>query len=82
MINAYADGSVSVYRKGGVIKQTEKESKEECKTVNDEALTKALLAGLADDKDSKSTAEVIEAKEENVVGDWIKKIVQLLLQCS
>lgn len=74
MINAYTDGSVSVYRKGGVMKQTEKESKEEYKAVNDEALdealTKALLAGLADDKDSKSTAEVVEAKEENVVGDW------------
>lgn len=86
MINAYVDGSVSVYRKGGVIKQTEKESKEEYKTVDDEALnealTEALLAGLADDKDSKSTAEVVEAKEEDVVGDWIKKIVQLLLQCS
>lgn len=74
MINAYADGSVSVYRKGGVIKQTEKESKEEYKAVDDEALdealTEALLAGLADDKGSKSTAEVVEAKEENVVGDW------------
>lgn len=74
MINAYADGSVSVYRKGGVMKQTEKESKEEYKAVDDEALdealTKALLAGLADDEDSKSTAEVVEAKEENVVGDW------------
>lgn len=74
MINAYADGSVSVYRKGGVIKQTEKESKEEDKAVDDEALdealTEALLAGLADDKGSKSTAEVVEAKEENVVGDW------------
>ena len=76
MINAYADGSVSVYRKGGVIKQTEKESKskEEYKAVDDEALdealTEALLAGLADDKGSKSTAEIVEAKEENVVGDW------------
>lgn len=74
MINAYADGSVSVYRKGGVMKQTKKESKEEYKAVDDEALdevlTKALLAGLADDEDSKSTAEVVEAKEENVVGDW------------
>jgi hypothetical protein len=70
MINAYTDGSVSVYRKGGVMKQTEKESKEEYKAVDDEALTKALLAGLADDEDSKSTAEVVEAKEENVVGDW------------
>lgn len=70
MINAYADGSVSVYRKGGVIKQTEKESKEEYKAVDDEALTEALLAGMADNKDSKSTAEVVEAKEENVVGDW------------
>lgn len=28
MINAYVDGSVSVYRKGGMMKQTEKESKE------------------------------------------------------
>ena len=86
MINAYVDGSVSVYRKGGVIKQTEKESKEEYKAVDDEALdealTKALLAGLADDEDSKSTAEVVDAKEENVVGDWLKKIVQLLIRCS
>ena len=74
MINAYVDGSVSVYRKGGIMKQTEKESKEEHKAVDDEALdealTGALLAGMADNKDSKSTAEVVEAKEENVVGDW------------
>ena len=74
MINAYVDGSVSVYRKGGMMKQTEKESKEEHKAVDDEALdealTGALLAGMAEDKGSKSTAEVVEAKEENVVGDW------------
>lgn len=74
MINAYVDGSVSVYRKGGMMKQTEKESKEEHKAVDDEALdealTGALLAGMADDKGSKSTAEVVEAKEKNVVGDW------------
>ena len=78
MINAYADGSVSVYRKGGVIKQTEKESDKKDEKIDD----KTLMAGLADDKDDKSTAEVIEAKEENVVGDWLKKIVQLLLQCN
>ena len=86
MIIAYTDGSVSVYRKGGVMKQAEKESKEEYKAVDDEALdealTEALLAGLADDKGSMSTAEVVEAKEENVVGDWLKKIVQLLIRCS
>ena len=74
MINAYVDGSVSVYRKGGMMKQAEKESKEEYKAVDDEALdealTEALLAGIENDKDSKSTAEVVEAKEENVVGDW------------
>lgn len=74
MINAYVDGSVSVYRKGGLMKQTEKKSKEKYKAVDDEALdealTEALLAGMADDKCSKSTAEVVEAKEENVVGDW------------
>ena len=74
MINAYVDGSVSVYRKGGVMKQTEKKNKEKYKAVDnealDEALTEALLAGMADNKDSKSTAEVVEAKEENVVGDW------------
>lgn len=78
MINAYVDGSVSVYRKGGVIKQTEKESDEKDDKIDD----KTLMDGLADDEDSKSTAEVVEAKEENVVGDWLKKIVQLLLQCS
>lgn len=78
MINAYADGSVSVYRKGGVIKQTEKESNEEEEKIDD----KTLMDGLTDDEDSKSTAEVVEAKEENVVGDWLKKIVQLLIQCS
>ena len=74
MINAYVDGSVSVYRKGGVMKQTEKKNKEKYKAVDnealDEALTEDLLAGMADNKDSKSTAEVVEAKEENVVGDW------------
>lgn len=74
MINAYVDGSVSVYRKGGMMKQAEKESKEEYKAVDDEALdealTEALLAGIENDKDSKSTAKVVEAKEENVVGDW------------
>lgn len=74
MINAYVDGSVSVYRKGGLMKQTEKKSKEKYKAVDDEALnealTEALLAGIENDKDSKSTAEVVEAKEENVVGDW------------
>lgn len=72
MINAYADGSVSVYRKGGVIKQTEKESDEE---------ENALMNGLADDEDSKSTDETVEAKKEDIVGDWLK-IVQLLLQYS
>lgn len=66
MINAYVDGSVSVYRKGGVMKQTEKESTEENEKIDE----KALMAGLTDDEDSKSTAEVVEAKEENVVGDW------------
>lgn len=66
MINAYVDGSVSVYRKGGVMKQTEKESTEENEKIDE----KALMAGLTDDEDSKSTAEVVETKEENVVGDW------------
>lgn len=66
MINAYVNGSVSVYRKGGVMKQAEKESTEE----NEKTDEKALIVGLADDEDSKSTAEVVEAKEENVVGDW------------
>ena len=42
MINAYVDGSVSVYRKGGVMKQTEKESTEE----NEKTDEKALMAGL------------------------------------
>lgn len=74
MINAYVDGSVSVYRKGGMMKQTEKESTEENE--------KSLMAGLADDEDNKSTDETVEAKEGNIVGDWIKKIVQLLLRCS
>ena len=78
MINAYVDGSVSVYRKGGVMKQTEKESTEE----NEKTDEKALMAGLADDEDSKSTYKAVEAKEGNIVGDWIKKIVQLLLRCS
>ncbi len=78
MINAYANGSVSVYRKGGVIKQTEKESDEEEEKIN----KNALMDGLANNEDSKSTAEVVEAKEENVVGDWLKKIIQLLLRCS
>ena len=68
------------------MKQTEKKTKEKYKAVDnealDEALTEALLAGMADNKDSKSTAEVVEAKEENVVGDWLKKIVQLLIRCS
>lgn len=68
------------------MKQTEKKNKEKYKAVDnealDEALTEALLAGMADNKDSKSTAEVVEAKEENVVGDWLKKIVQLLIRCS
>ena len=77
MINAYVDGSVSVYRKGGAIKQTEKESDEEDEKIDENV----LMDGLADDEDSKSTDEVIEAKEENVVGDWLK-IVQLLLQYS
>lgn len=66
MINAYVDGSVSVYRKGGIMKQTEKESDEKDDKIDD----KILMDGLADDEDSKSTAEVVEAKEENVVGDW------------
>ena len=66
MINAYVDGSVSVYRKGGIMKQTEKESDEKDDKIDD----KILVDGLADDEDSKSTAEVVEAKEENVVGDW------------
>ena len=78
MINAYANGSVSVYRKGGVIKQTEKESDEEEEKIN----KNAMMDGLANNEDSKSTAEVVEAKEENVVGDWLKKIIQLLLRCS
>lgn len=56
------------------MKQTEKKNKEKYKAVDnealDEALTEAFLAGMADNKDSKSTAEVVEAKEENVVGDW------------
>lgn len=81
MINAYTDGSVSVYRKGGVMKQTEKESTEE----NEKTDEKALMAGLADDEDdedSKSTDKAVEVKEGNVVGDWLKKIVQLLLRCS
>ena len=68
------------------MKQTEKKNKEKYKAVDnealDEALTEDLLAGMADNKDSKSTAEVVEAKEENVVGDWLKKIVQLLIRCS
>lgn len=66
MINAYVDGSVSVYRKGGIMKQTEKESTEENEKIDE----KALMAGLTDDEDSKSTAEVVEPKEKNVVGDW------------
>lgn len=66
MINAYVDGSVSVYRKGGIMKQTEKESTEENEKIDE----KALMAGLTDDEDSKSTAEVVELKEKNVVGDW------------
>lgn len=66
MINAYVDGSVSVYRKGGAMKQTEKESTEENEKIDE----KALMAGLTDDEDSKSTAEVVEPKEKNVVGDW------------
>lgn len=78
MINAYADGSVSVYRKGGVIKQTEKESNEEEEKIDD----KTLMDGLTDDEDSKSTDETVEAKKEDIVGDWLKKIIQLLLQCS
>ena len=78
MINAYADGSVSVYRKGGVMKQTEKESYGE----NEEIDEKTLTSGLADDEDSKSTDKAVEAKNENVVGDWIKKMVQLLIRCS
>ena len=78
MINAYADGSVSVYSKGGVIKKTEKESKEEEEEIDENA----LMDGLADDEDSKSTDETVEAKKEDIVGDWLKKIVQLLLQCS
>ena len=81
MINAYVNGSVSVYRKGGVMKQTEKESTEE----NEKTDEKALIAGLADDaddEDSKSTDKAVEVKEGNVVGDWLKKIVQLLLRCS
>lgn len=78
MINAYADGSVSVYRKGGVIKQTEKESDEKDEKIDENA----LMDGLADDEDSKNTDETVEAKKEDIVGDWLKKIVQLLLQCS
>ena len=56
MINAYVDGSVSVYRKGGIMKQTEKESTEE----NEKTDEKALMAGLADDEDSKSTYKAVE----------------------
>ena len=62
MINAYVNGSVSVYRKGGVMKQTEKESTEE----NEKTDEKALMAGLADDEDSKSTNKAVEAKEGNL----------------
>lgn len=78
MINAYVDGSVSVYRKGGVIKQTEKESDEEEEKIDENA----LMDGLADDEDGKSTDETVEAKKEDIVGDWLKKITQLLMQCS
>lgn len=80
MINAYADGSVSVYRKGGVIKQAEKESDEKESDEKDEKIDdKTLMDGLADDEDSKSTDETVDAKKEDIVGDWLKKIVQLLL---
>ena len=40
------------------------------------------MADDADDEDSKSTDKAVEVKEGNVVGDWLKKIVQLLLRCS
>ena len=71
MINAYVNGSVSVYRKGGVMKQTKKENTEE----NEKTDENALMAGLADDEGSKSTDKAVEAKEGNIVGDWIKRIV-------
>ena len=64
MINAYVNGSVSVYRKGGVMKQAEKESTEE----NEKTDEKALIVGLADDEDSKSTNKAVETKEGNIVG--------------